>query len=102
VIRKTLSKKLDPELENLNVPDEYRSLLYYIKGTGTHGASTLALKAEHYGNISRMIQRLEAEGAIIHTVRRKCIDKRGNQRSRIAHRIYLGIREDNRENTNDI
>lgn len=91
MLRRFFPQIMDPEIEALSISEEQKSMLYFIKKYGTNGASTFALQGEQYGNISRMVQKLIAAGAIIETVKLNVIDKRGNIRKRIAHRIYKGI-----------
>lgn len=91
MLSRILPHARDPQIEALSLSNELKSMLYFIKKCGTQGASTLDLQGEHYGNISRAIQKLEAAGIMIKTVKRNVIDKRGNTRKRIAHRIFIGI-----------
>lgn len=90
MLSKVFSSK-DPSIEALEISSELKSFIYFLKKYGATGASTLALQSEHYGNISRAIFKLEAVGVRIKTVKRNIIDKRGNTRRGIAHRIYMGI-----------
>ena len=81
----------DPQIEALPVSKQLKSMVYFIKKCGPNGASTFDLHAEHFGNISRCISKLELAGVMIATVKKDVIDKRGDKRCRIAHRIFKGF-----------
>lgn len=80
-----------PEVESLPISDQLKAFLYDIIRHGSKGASTYDLQAEQHGHISVKINKLSAAGVIIDTVKKDVIDKRGQVRRRVAHRIFIDI-----------
>lgn len=91
MLNKLFKPTTHPVVEALQISEQYKAFLYDIIKHGTKGASTFDLHAEQHGNISAKVKKLEELGVIIRTEMRDVIDKRGHERRRIAHRIFIGF-----------
>lgn len=91
MLNKLFKLPTNPVVEALPISDQNKAFLYDIIKHGVKGASTFDLHAEQHGNISAKVKKLEECGVLIRTEKRDVVDKRGNVRRRIAHRIFIGF-----------
>lgn len=91
MLKNLLNRTTNPKVQALPISGTLKSFLYEIMNHGPQGASTFDLQAEQYGNISAKVRALQEAGVIIKTIYKTVIDKRGQRRRRVAHRIFIGF-----------